>query len=55
MRKQRADELKIAMGKFNLRQREPGKAYIPPEKRDDSAFIKEAQENYEKAVQSGRI
>lgn len=52
---QRADELKIAMGKFNLRQREPGKAYIPPEKRNDSMFIKEAQENYEKAVRSGRI
>lgn len=51
----RADELRVAMNKFNLRQREPGKAYIPPEKKDDEKFIAEAQRNYEKAVKEGRI
>lgn len=52
---ERADELRDAMGRFNLRQREPGKAYIPPEKRNDAEFIKQAQKNYEEAVQSGRV
>jgi len=52
---ERADDLKVAMGKFNLRQREPGKAYIPPEKRDDHEFIKEAQENYDNAVANGLL
>lgn len=52
---ERADELRDAMGKFNLRQREPGKAYIPPEKRNDAEFIKQAQKNYEEAVKTGRI
>lgn len=51
---ERADELRDAMGRFNLRQREPGKAYIPPEKRDDNEFIKEAQKNYDAAVLAGR-
>lgn len=52
---ERADELREAMGKFNLRQREPGKAYIPPEKRNDTEFIKQAQKNYEAAVKGGRV
>lgn len=52
---ERADELRDAMGRFNLRQREPGKAYIPPEKRNDAEFIKQAQRNYEEAVQAGRV
>lgn len=45
-----AENLKAAMGKFNLRKREPGRAYIPPEKENDEEFIRQAQENYEKAV-----
>ncbi len=52
---ERADDLRAAMDQFNLREREPGKAYIPPEKRDDPEFIKQAQNNYEKAVKAGRI
>ena len=52
---ERADELRDAMGRFNLRQREPGKAYIPPEKRDDSEFIKQAQKKYDAAVLAGRV
>ena len=43
------------MSKFNLRKREPGKAYIPPEKRDDEEFIRVAQCNYEKAQKAGRV
>ena len=27
-----------------------GHAYIPPEKRDDEEFIREANENYQKAL-----
>lgn len=49
-----ADELKEAMRKFNLRKRIPGKPYIPPEKQNDEQFIKEAEENYQKALQEGR-
>ena len=44
-----------AMSKFNLRKREPGKAYIPPEKMHDEEFIREAQANYEKAVKEGLV
>lgn len=55
IRNERADELREAMGKFNLRQREPGKAYIPPVKRNDTEFIKQAQKNYEAAVKGGRV
>ena len=50
-----AEELKVAMSQFNLRQREPGKAYIPPEKEHDKEFIKEAQLNYEKALKTNKI
>lgn len=50
-----AEELKGAMRQFNLRQREPGKAYIPPEKENDAEFIKEAQRNYEKALRENKI
>ena len=50
-----ADRLRQAMGKFNLRKREPGKAYIPPEKQGDQEFIREAQHNYEEAKKKGRI
>lgn len=48
-----AASLKDAMGRFHLRQRVPGKAYIPPEKEDDLEFIREAQENYDRAVRNG--
>lgn len=50
-----AEELKGAMRQFNLRQREPGKAYIPPEKENDAEFIKEAQRNYEKVLRENKI
>ena len=50
-----AERLRKAMSKFNLRKREPGKAYIPPEKRDDQEFIRVAQSNYEKAQKAGRV
>lgn len=50
-----ADNLREAMSKFNLRKREPGKAYIPPEKEDDEEFKKLAQRNYEEAVKKGKI
>lgn len=38
-----AESLKQAMGKFNLRKREPGKAYIPPEKQNDMEFSRKRQ------------
>lgn len=50
-----ADKLRDAMSRFNLRQREPGKAYIPPEKQNDEEFIRIAQHNYEEAKRTGRI
>ena len=50
-----ADRLREAMSKFNLRKREPGKAYIPPEKQGDEEFKRIAQHNYDKAVQEGKV
>ena len=50
-----AEKLREAMSKFNLRKREPGKAYIPPEKQGDEEFRKIAQQNYDKAVQTGKV
>lgn len=50
-----ADKLKEAMQKFNLRKRVPGKPYIPPEKRNDKEFIRIAEENYQKALKSGKV
>lgn len=41
--------LENEMKQFNLRQRQIGQAYIPPEKRDDPEFIREANENYQKS------
>lgn len=52
---QNAERLRQAMEAFNLRKREPGKAYIPPEKQDDEEFKRIAQANYEKAVREGRV
>ncbi len=50
-----ADKLRQSMEMFNLRRREPGKAYIPPEKQEDEEFVKIAQQNYDKAVVEGRV
>ena len=50
-----ADKLRQAMSKFNLRKREPGKAYIPPEKQNDEEFKRLAQSNYDKAVKEGKV
>lgn len=50
-----ADELKESMRKFNLRKRVPGHPYIPPEKANDPEFIREAEENYIKAKQEGKV
>lgn len=44
-----AEYIRNEMRKFNLRKREEGKPYIPPEKQDDEKFIAEAYENYRKA------
>lgn len=44
-----AERIRSEMKQFNLRKREPGKPYIPPEKQDDADFIKEAFQNFEKA------
>lgn len=49
-----ADMLKNEMHKFNLRQRQPGKAYIPPEKATDPEFIRVANENYRHAQETGQ-
>lgn len=45
--------LEQEMNQFNLRQRKMGYPYIPPEKQDDEEFIREANENYQKALQNG--
>ena len=50
-----ADRLKAEMEKFNLRQRQPGKAYIPPEKINDREFIKMAEENYKHTQETGQF
>lgn len=44
--------LEEEMRRFRLRQRTPGLPYIPPEKQDDSEFIRQANENYQKHVQN---
>lgn len=53
--RQEADLLRQAMNKFNLRKRQKGSAYIPPEKKNDAEFIRIANENYHKAMETGRI
>lgn len=47
--------LEDEMKQFNLRQRQLGRAYIPPEKEGDKEFIREANANYQKALQGGQI
>lgn len=46
-----ADVIKSSMHKFSLRKREDEKPYIPPEKVNDSEFIRQANENYQKYKQ----
>lgn len=41
-----ANTLKEAMDQFQLRNRVPGKPYIPPAKEDDQEFVRIATENY---------
>ena len=41
-----AAQIKLAMDRFQLRKREPGKPYIPPEKADDKEFIELATRNF---------
>lgn len=48
-----ASLLEDEMNRFNLRQRTMGHAYIPPEKQNDQEFIRQANENYQKAVKGG--
>lgn len=47
-----ADVLKESMNQFNLRNREPGKPYIPPSKVNDKDFVRIATENYNKFLNS---
>lgn len=49
-----AEILRKSMARFNLRERIPGQAYIPPEKRDDPAFIRAANEIYQRGMRSGQ-
>ena len=47
-----AEVLKASMGQFHLRHREPGKPYIPEEKKNDEEFVRVATENYQKFMNS---
>lgn len=47
-----ANVLKESMKQFNLRDRKPGKPYIPPEKANDIDFVRVATENYERFANS---
>lgn len=47
-----ANVLKESMKQFHLRDRKPGKPYIPPEKANDLDFVRIATENYEKFAKS---
>lgn len=48
-----AEILRKEISTFQLRDRQPGKAYIPPEKRNDPGFISYANEAYKKAKKAG--
>lgn len=50
-----AELLRNAMKHFNLRVREKGQAFIPPEKQDDGEFIKRANEAYQMKENTGRF
>lgn len=45
--------LQTSMNQFNLRQRQEGQAYIPPEKKNDPDFIRLANENYQRSQALG--
>lgn len=47
-----AEVLKASMKQFTLRDRKPGKPYIPPEKANDAEFVRVATENYQKFLNS---
>lgn len=47
-----ANVLKESMKQFHLRDRKPGKPYIPPEKVNDIDFVRVATENYERFAKS---
>ena len=47
-----AEVLKASMKQFHLRNRKPGKPYIPPEKQTDADFVRVATENYNKFINS---
>ena len=47
-----ANVLKESMKQFHLRDRKPGKPYIPPEKANDIDFVRVATENYERFAKS---
>lgn len=47
-----AEVLKASMKQFNLRNRQPGKPYIPPEKENDAEFVRIATENYNRFLRS---
>lgn len=47
-----AEVLKASMKQFTLRDRKPGKPYIPPEKVNDEDFIRIATANYNKFLNS---
>lgn len=49
-----AEFIRGEMQRFQLRKREPGKPYIPPEKAGDTEFIRIAEKNYLEAAAKGR-
>lgn len=49
-----AEILRKAMGNFTLRKRVDDQAYIPPEKLNDSNFVRSANEAYFKSKETGR-
>lgn len=48
-----AGRLRQSMGKFTLRIRSQGQAYIPPEKKNDPDFIRRANEAFRKTLETG--
>lgn len=50
-----AELIRQEMARFNLRKREEGKPYIPPEKSHDLEFIRIATENYQQIKQGNLV
>lgn len=48
-----AEQIRQQMEQFNLRKRESGKPYIPPEKQNDQGFIEIATKNYQASLSKG--